>query len=390
MEAALLNVQPVSSGDISPLHIVLERDVLLRALGHVQGIVERRNTIPILGNVRIDAEGSHVKFTATDMDIALVETVQADVQIEGHTTAPAHMLYDIVRKLPEGAQISLEMDTETGRMDVKAGRSSFTLACLPVEDFPVMEAGDFENSFSLSSVECIELLDKTRFAISTEETRYYLNGIYLHALKTEEDQLLRAVATDGHRLARMEIALPAGAADMPGIIIPRKTVGELKKVLEESDKEVTVDVSATKIRFVSGNATLVSKLIDGTFPDYERVVPKDNDKMLEVDADTLKKSVDRVSTIAADKSRAIKLTMKPGVLGLMADAQDHGNAHEELEVQYSADEVEAGFNSRYLIEMLSQIEGETVQMVFSDSSAPAVIRDTGNVGALYVIMPMRV
>jgi len=386
----LLNVQPAATSDISPLHIVLERDVLLKSLGHVQGIVERRNTIPILGNVRIDAESGKVKLTATDMDIALVETVDADVKVEGHTTAPAHMLYDIIRKLPEGAQVNLEMDTETGRMDVKAGRSSFALACLPVEDFPVMEEGEFESHFSLSSTECVELMDKTRFAISTEETRYYLNGIYLHALNTDDDQLLRAVATDGHRLARIEISLPAGASEMPGIIIPRKTVGELKKILEESDKEVSVDVSATKIRFVCGNATLVSKLIDGTFPDYERVVPKENDKLMEVDASTLKRAVDRVSTIAADKSRAIKMTMKPGTLGLMADAQDHGNAYEELEVQYSADEVVAGFNSRYLIEMLSQIEGETVQMVFSDSSAPAVIRDTGNVGALYVIMPMRV
>lgn len=386
----MLNVQPISSSDISPLHAVVERDVLLKALGHIQGIVERRNTIPILGNVRIDAEDGQLRLTATDMDIALVETIKADIKEEGQTTAPAHMLYDIVRKLPEGAQISLEIDTDTGRMDVKAGRSSFTLACLPVEDFPVMEAGDFDNDFTLSSAECVELIDRTRFAISTEETRYYLNGIYLHALKNDGDGLLRAVATDGHRLARMEIALPAGAADMPGIIIPRKTVGELQKILAESDKEVRMEVSSSKIRFTTGAVTLVSKLIDGTFPDYERVVPKDNDKLLEVSAAVLKEAVDRVSTIASDKSRAIKLSLKQGTLGLMADAQDHGQAHEEVEVAYSADEISIGFNSRYLIEMLSQIEGDTVQMVLSDASAPAIVRDTGNLGALYVIMPMRV
>lgn len=388
-EDTLLNAKAAAAPE-DALQITINRAALLRALGHIQGVVERRNTIPILGNVRIDATSDGVYFTATDMDVALVEKAEAQVTQEGSATAPAHMFYDIVRKLSDDVDITIDMDPAHSRMTLTAGRASFELACLPVEDFPVMEAGDFPVRFVISSAECVELLEKTRFAISTEETRYYLNGIYLHAINEGATSLLRAVATDGHRLARMEIAQPEGAADMPGIIIPRKTVGELKKILDESDREVLIDVSENKIRFNCGDVMLVSKLIDGTFPDYARVIPADNDKVLEIGAKQLREAVDRVSTIASDKSRAVKLGLSSGQLTLSADSQDHGTATEELEVDYAGDSVEIGFNSRYMMEVLSQIEGDVVQFVMSDGNAPALVRDTGNLGALYVIMPMRV
>lgn len=382
--------QAVKPSSNQAFQITIERMALLRALGHVQGVVERRNTIPILGNVKLDAKGGQLTLTGTDLDVAVMETVAAQTQAEGQVTVPAHMFYDIVRKLPDGAQISLTLDPATSRVSVVAGRSSFYLACLPVEDFPVMDAGTFDARFVLASSECAELVDKTRFAISTEETRYYLNGIFLHSMKDNGVEMLRAVATDGHRLARMEIPLPSGASDVPGIIIPRKTVGELRKLMDESDQDVTIEVSENKIRFSAGAITLVSKLIDGTFPDYERVIPKENDRLLEINAKVLREAVDRVSTIASDKSRAIKLICSNNALTLLADSQDHGEAQEVLEVDFQAEEVQIGFNSRYLLEMLSQIEGETVQFAFSDSGSPAVVRDTGTMGALYVIMPMRV
>jgi len=370
------------------MKLVIDRSVILKALGHIQSVVEKRGTIPILSNVKLAGEGSTLSLTATDMDIAIVETVAAQVELAGSTTVPAHTFYEIIRKLPDGALVELE-STDAGKVSINAGQSSFTLSSLPVADFPVMAEGDFSHNFTLAKAELLALVDKTRFAISTEETRYYLNGIYLH-VAGDKDKVLRTVATDGHRLARIEVALPAGAAGIPGVIIPRKTIAELKKLLENEVSEVQVSVSESKIRFVCGNAVLVSKLIDGTFPDYDRVIPSANDKILEVSASLFSSAVDRVSVIASDKSRGVKLKIQKGKLTLSANSPENGTASEDLDVQYGADALEIGFNSRYLLEMMAQIEGETAQFVLADSASPALVRDSADIGALYVVMPMRV
>src|SRR5215469_6658350 len=264
------------------MKLIIERAALLKALGHVQSVVERRTTIPILSNVLLSATAGRLALSATDMDLEIIERVPGQIEREGRTTAPAHTLYDIVRKLREGAQVEIEASGERNAMVLRSGRSTFTLQCLPPEDYPVMASGELPHNFGLPASELRTLIDRTRFAISTEETRYYLNGIYLHATKADEVPVIRAVATDGHRLARMEMVLPEGAAGMPGIIIPRKTVLELRKLVEESDEEIEIALSETKIRFSTGSATLTSKLIDGTFPDYDRVIPTANDKILEV------------------------------------------------------------------------------------------------------------
>lgn len=370
------------------MKLVIERAVLLKALGHIQSVVEKRGTIPILSNVKLAAEGANLSLTATDMDIAIVESVAAQVSLAGATTVPAHTFYEIIRKLPDSALVELESG-ENGKVSINAGQSSFTLSSLPVNDFPVMAEGEFSHSFTLATAELTALVDKTRFAISTEETRYYLNGIYLH-VAGEKDKVLRAVATDGHRLARIEVALPAGATGMAGVIIPRKTIAELKKLLENEVNEVQVSVSESKIRFVCGNAVLVSKLIDGTFPDYDRVIPSANDKIMEVSAALFSSAVDRVSVIASDKSRGVKLKIQNGKLTLSANSPENGTASEDLDVQYGADVLEIGFNSRYLLEMMAQIEGESAQFVLADSASPALVRDSADIGALYVVMPMRV
>ena len=367
----------------------LDRAVLLKALSPIQSVVERRGTIPVLANVKLDAGDDGLRLTATDMDIAIVERIDADVKEKGAITVPAHMFYEIVRKVPEGT-VQLSKKAEDAKVTIKAGSSRFSLATLPVDDFPVMAEGDFEHRFQVSPAECKALLEKTRFAISTEETRYYLNGVYLHAADNDGASVLRAVATDGHRLARMEVALPEGAGNMPGVIIPRKTVSELYKLVEEGGETVDIAVSESKIRFEVGNAVLVSKLIDGTFPDYERVIPKGNDKIMEVDGKVFSQAVDRVSVITSEKSRGIKLELNPSKLVLEASSTEQGNASEELTVAYGADTVEIGFNSRYLLDMMAQIEGETAQFVFADSASPTIVRDPADVGALYVIMPMRV
>ena len=290
------------------MKLTIERAALLKALGHVQSVVERRTTIPILSNVLLWTEGSTLSLSATDMDLEIVERVPSQVERNGRTTAAAHTLYDIVRKLREGAQVELETIGERNEMVLRSGRSTFTLACLPPEDYPVMSAGELPHHFALSATELRSLIDRTRFAISTEETRYYLNGIYLHSTKVNEVPVIRAVATDGHRLARVEMTAPEGAAGMPGVIIPRKTVLELRKLVDEGDDEIQVSLGETKIRCAIGEASLTSKLIDGTFPDYDRVIPSGNDKILDVECKPFAEAVDRVATISTERSRAVKLS----------------------------------------------------------------------------------
>src|SRR5437867_4148101 len=378
------------------MKLTIERAVLLKALGHVQSVVERRTTIPILSNVLLQAGAGRLALSATDMDLEIVERVAARVERDGSTTAPAHTLYDIVRKLREGAQVELESLGGRNELALRSGRSTFTLACLPPEDYPVMSAGELPHHFGLSAAELRSLIDRTRFAISTEETRYYLNGIFLHATKNNEVPVVRAVATDGHRLARVEMTAPEGAAGMPGIIVPRKTVLELRKLVDEGEAEAEVQIALgdTKIRCATGEAALVSKLIDGTFPDYDRVIPANNEKLLEVDCKSFAEAVDRVSTISTERSRAVKLAIEKGGLVVSATSPENGTAVEELEVRYESAPIEIGFNSRYLLDITEQIGGEYVQFQMSDAGSPTIVRDSApeanGASALYVLMPMRV
>jgi len=361
----------------------------LKSLGHVQNVVERRNTIPILSNVKMEGKDGLLSLNATDMDLDIAESVAAEIAVAGETTAPAHTLYDIVRKLPDGSQVELET-SEDDSLTLRAGRSRFTLSCLPTEDFPVMAGGELPQEFRLSAGELRGLIDRTKFAISTEETRYYLNGIYLHVAQREGVDVLRAVATDGHRLASVEVPLPDGASGMPGVILPRKTVSELRKLIDEIGDDVTIALSETKVRFSFDDAVMSSKLIDGTFPDYARVIPSDNDKILDVECKPFAEAVDRVSAISTEKSRAVKLAVGAGNLVLSANSPDNGSASEEIEVAYAADAIEIGFNSRYLLDITQQIEGDTAQFVMSDSASPTIVREVGDTSALYVLMPMRV
>lgn len=373
------------------MKLTIDRADLLKSLAHVQSVVERRTTIPILSNVRIEAEGGTLGLTATDMDIAIVEEAVAKVSQPGATTAPAHTLYDIVRKLPEGAEIELVQDGNAGQIALHAGRSKFRLSCLPVSDFPALSGGDLPTVFEVPAGDLKSLIDRTRFAISTEETRYYLNGIYLHAAKDDAGTpALRAVATDGHRLARVDVALPKGAEKMPGVIVPRKTVGELRKLLEDASSPVKVALSDVKVSFTFGNITLTSKLIDGTFPDYNRVIPADNDKVLEVDCKQFAAAVDRVATISTEKSRAVKLAVSKKGIVVSATSPENGTASEEVEASYSADALEIGFNSRYLLDIAEQITADGARFAMSDAASPTVVRDAADNGALYVLMPMRV
>jgi DNA polymerase-3 subunit beta len=372
------------------MKVTAERSELLKCLGHVHRVVERRNTIPILANVLIRAERSGMAFKATDLDLEVIETIAAEVGPPGATTVPAHMLYDIVRKLPEGAQIVLEASGDRAVLAIRAGRSRFTLQTLPESDFPDLAAGEMTHRFKLTAADLKRLIDKTQFAISTEETRYYLNGIYLHAAGTAAAPTLRAVATDGHRLAQLDLPLPEGAGGMPGIIVPRKTVNEVQRLIEDAQAEVTVELSQGKIRFTLAGVVLTSKLIDGTFPDYARVIPAGNDKELIVDKKDFEQAVDRVSTVSSDRGRAVKLSLSSGKLNLSVTNPDSGSAAEEIEVNYAAEPLDIGFNARYLLDIAAQIEGEHAVLKLADPGSPTLIQDQDAKGALYVLMPMRV
>src|SRR6267154_2761954 len=318
------------------MKVTVERAALLKSLGHVHRVVERRNTIPILANVLIKADKSKLAFKATDLDLEVTETIAAEVGPGGATTVPAHMFYDIVRKLPEGSQIVLEASGDRAVLAIRAGRSRFTLQTLPESDFPDLAAGEMSHKFSVPAADLKRLIDKTQFAISTEETRYYLNGIYLHAAGSAKAATLRAVATDGHRLAQVDMPLPKGADGMPGVIA------------------------------------------------------QGNDKELIVDKGDFAAAVDRVSTISSERGRAVKLALSAGKLVLSVTNPDSGSATEELEVEYASDALDIGFNSRYLLDIAAQIEGEVAVLRLADPGSPTLVQDKESKGALYVLMPMRV
>jgi DNA polymerase-3 subunit beta len=372
------------------MKITVERATLLRCLGHVHRVVERRNTIPILGNVLVRAENSTLAFKATDLDLEMTETIPAEIGPGGSTTVPAHMFYDIVRKLPEGAQIAMESSGDRALVTIRAGRSRFALQTLPESDFPDLAAGEMTHAFKLGAADLKRMIEKTQFAISTEETRYYLNGIYLHTAGTGKSTTLRAVATDGHRLAQFELPMPDGAKGMPGIIIPRKTVGELQRLIEGTDAEIGIELSQGKIRLTIAQAILTSKLIDGTFPDYARVIPLGNDKQLIVDKKEFEQAVDRVSTVSSERGRAVKLSLSNDKLVLSVTNPDSGSATEELEAEYKAEPLDIGFNSRYLLDIAAQLDGDAALLKLSDPGSPTLIQDSQSTAALYVLMPMRV
>jgi DNA polymerase-3 subunit beta len=372
------------------MKVTLERAALLKALGHVQRVVERRTTIPILSNVLVRAEAGTLRLKATDLDLEVTEELPADVAQEGATTLPAHTLHDIVRKLPDGSQVTLDMSGDTGQLVLRSGRSRFQLQCLPESDFPDLAAGEMTHRFALPAGQLKHLIDKTSFAISTEETRYYLNGVYLHTMERDGETVLRVVSTDGHRLARVEMAAPEGSAGIPGVIVPRKAVAEIQKLIEDPASQVGIEMSATKIRLTLGSVVLTTKLIDGTFPDYGRVIPAGNDKVLVVPKSAFAAAVDRVSTISAERGRAVKLALSDGKLVLSVNNPDSGSATEELDVEYDSGPLDIGFNARYLLDITAQLDSDTAFLKLADPGSPTLVQDREGAPALYVLMPMRV
>jgi len=360
------------------------------ALTRLSRVVEKRNTIPILSNFLLTVDQGKLTVTATDLDMEARTTIDCagDLTTQGGFTVPAGPLSDIVRKLADG-DIALSWDTDTGRATVKAGRSRFELMTLPADDFPEFGKAEFQHSFTLQAEALAAIFEGTAFAVSTEETRYYLNGVYLHTIDTGDGEKLRGVATDGHRLSRRDVQAPDGASGMPGVIVPRKCVAELIRLAKDA-KEVTVDVSPAKVRATFGTTTLTSKLIDGSFPDYQRVIPTTNKLRAVLDNEALAAAADRVSLVSSEKGRALKLSFGE-TLRVEATNPETGSAADEVDLEEAtANPVEIGFNARYLADALANLPKGKVSISLADGSSPTLLQPADDADSLIVLMPMRV
>jgi DNA polymerase-3 subunit beta len=376
------------------MKLTMERATLLKALGHVQSVVERRNTIPILSNVLLSAGQGQVRFSATDLDLEVADSAPAQVERTGQVTAPVHTLFEIVRELPEGADVLLGYAGEDPRLEVRSGRSRFNLPALPAGDFPLMSSEGLSDPAEIGTGELIRLIDKTRFAISAEETRYTLNGLYLHVVEADGVAMLRAAATDTRRLAVAQMPAPAGFSGMTGVIVPRKTITEARRLMADAGQSVAIGVSAQKVRFGFDHAAITSKVIDGAYPDYARLVPRENGRVVRVDNGLFAAAVRRVAAVSAEQYRLVRLSVETGCMTLAVRNPDAGQAVEEVEVDYAGEPFEIGFNSRYLLDVAALIEGEWIEFRFSSRADgaldPALAVDPADAGVHYVLAPARV
>ena len=376
------------------MQLNIQKSILFKALNHIQGVVEKRNTIPILSNVLLTATNNRLSLTATDLDIEIVETVEAEITQEGAITVPAHILYEIVRKLPDSTVIFLNLDTENDRINVKANKSDFTLPCLPRDDFPLMTTSDAGTDFTISTADLKLILDKNKMAIAQEDTRYYLGGIYFHYLPEADTASgvgqICGVATDGHRLSKVALIAPKNCATMPDVIIPRKTVHELRKLLDDVHNDVEINVTDTKIRFFTNTIQLTSKLIDGNFPKYQSAIPAHNNTLITVNTKEFINAIDRVATVSIDKVKIVKLTISTGKIILSVESAELGSAIEEIDVEYEGAEINIGFNARYMLDILGQIDTAHTFIKLGENDNPLVITDDDSDMALFVLMPMRV
>ena len=361
----------------------IKREDILAPLQQVIGAAERRQTLPILGNVLLKSTGGDLSLTATDLELEMVARVTADNSDEFQTTIPARKLLDICKALPESAVIKFNI--EDSRVSLTSARSRFSLASLPAQDFPALEEIEVQQTFSIPQNIFKALFDKTSFAMAQQDVRYYLNGILMEISSDK----IKLVATDGHRLALSETAIDTGVAEEKQIIIPRKAVLELSRLLHADDSPVKCVLSQNHLRVETDALVFTTKLIDGKFPDYQRVIPVDGNKTMEVDRETLKSSMSRIAILSNEKYRGIRLTLTAGNLSIQANNPDQEEAEEELQVDYNESDVEIGFNVTYLIDVLNVLDSKKVQVKLKDSNSSAIISDSEDDSSLYVVMPMR-
>ncbi|MES2608380.1 MAG: DNA polymerase III subunit beta [Pseudomonadota bacterium] len=378
------------------MHISVEKAPFLKVLGHGQSVVEKKTTVPIISTVLLHAVDGQLSVTATDMDMALIERIPVEVKVAGSVCVSASLLHDIVKKLNDKKVIDLTVSDDGSRLFIVSGRSRFDMGCLPVEDFPQLVQSEITHRFTLPAPVFRHLIDSTRFCMAVEETRYYLNGIHFHAHEEGGVQYLRAVATDMHRLACVECEAPEGVKDMPQVIIARKTVQEIRKLLDDAEAPIQIGLSSTRVEFnVQGagyDAVLTARLVEGTFPEYQAAILVENDKSLIVLTKSFAESIDRVGTVVTnDKLRAIRLSACDNQATLSAVSQDYGSAIEEMDVDFAyTDKVDVCFNVRYMMEVAQQINTEEMELLLLDSDSSLVIKPVGNPHMVFILMPMEV
>ncbi len=367
----------------------ISRSILFKTLSHLQGIVDKKNSLPILANILIHAEDNKLILSSTDMDISIVEQINCNVLENGNTTINSQIFYDIVRKIDDNGEI--EIISNNGKLlTLRSNGSRFSLASLPKEDYPIIEKDNSGVDITINSKILFKLIDKTKFAISNEETRYFLNGLYFNVKNENNKNIVTLVGTDGHRLAKFSHEIEGQIDQVPGVIIPKKTIYELSKLLSEFDDDIKISISSNKIVFIIGEITFISKLIDGSFPDYKRVIPIDNNNILKINRDKLLSAVDRVSTIANEKTPVIKFRLLKNVLNLNTFNNENSTASEDLDVNYDGDELEIGFNSKYIMDIVNNLEDENISINLKDNTSPVIAQENLNTDLVYVLMPMRV
>ncbi|MBS0236320.1 MAG: DNA polymerase III subunit beta [Proteobacteria bacterium] len=375
------------------MKVVVERGELIKALNRVQSVVEKRNAVPILANIKLETGVNALKITATDMDVCVIDFAPAQIDIPGSTTVPVSLLYEIARRLPDSAMIEMAMNEDSGRsqLHITVGSSNFTLPCLPVTDFPNFETTPCEHKFAINSALLKALINRTKHAIALEEGRYYLGGAYMHVVQSDGGNMLRFVATDGHRLAMAEGAAPEGSDQCPGVIIPRKAMNELSRLLESSVGQVEVLVSRNRITFIIGNTTFISRLVDAKFPDYNRVIPSNNNLMLEVPAKDLARAIDLVVSVSSDKTKAVRLQLDQAEIVLSASSDINGNATgiQRVSAIYDAHPMSISFNSRYVLDSLAALEGETVRIMLPEGVGAIMAQDPEDRSSIQILMPMQ-
>ena len=374
------------------MKLTLSKLDFVKSLSFIQNIVESKSTIPVLTNVLLEAKQGRLHLSGTDMDMTISDKIKIkNIEEEGTTCVPAHILYNVIKELSDDKPVNLSYDKNNKKLYVTSFKSKFTFSCLSKDDFPVLTTENYKISFLLKSSILKEMIDKTYFAISNEETRYYLNGIFFHTIKLNNKFFLRSIATDGHRLAQCETISPAAANNIFSTIIPKKLIFELRKLIDEVENEIKIDLSERKIKFSFGETVLISKLIDGKFPDYEKVIPKDTKNSFSIDRKIFLESINRIATISSEKSKAIKLNLNRNKLTISANnLEEGGSGIEEIEINYNGPTLDIGFNAGYLKEIIHQFNGKEVTILFSDSTAPTIIKDIAKTETLYVLMPMRV
>lgn len=366
------------------MNINLNKDVLIKPLQLINGVVERRQTLPILGNVLVEVDKGILSLTATDLEVEIVAQLGIDNAATDRITLPARKLFDICRSLVDGADVTIQ--TEEEKATVRSGKSRFVLTTLPADDFPDIGELEGARSFTLKQGELKRLIDQTAFAMAQQDVRYYLNGMLF---EMGSDQL-RTVATDGHRLAMAEAGVNIGWNEKTQVIVPRKGVMELQRLLDDADKDVNIELGLNHIRFTADGMSFTSKLVDGRFPDYEHVVPKNGDKILIADRDALRQALVRASILSNEKFRGISVHVKPGSMVIHARNPEQEHAEEEVEVDYLGEEFEIGFNAAYVQDALGAMSEQQVQMVFTDPSSSCLMHGVANESSRYVVMPMRI